>query len=94
MKPADVKIKTYINFVVNQNKINSKFKIGDHVQIFKYKSKFSEVYVPNQSEDVFIIKEITDTTLWAHKNCMLDGQVAVVYLTVRLTNQIYLKNYC
>ena len=84
MKLADVKIGACINFVVNQSKINSKFKVGDYVQIFKNKDKFSKVHMPNQSE-------VKDTTPWTHKNSMLNGQVRVVYLIVELINHIFQK---
>ena len=60
----------YINYIVNEygntyrtikvkpfnveNK-DSKFKIGDHVRISKYKNIFSKSYTPNLSEEVFVI---------------------------------------
>ena len=50
MKPIDVKGNTYIDFskeVVNDK--DSKFKVGDHVRISKYKNIFSKGYTPNWS---------------------------------------------
>ena len=45
---------------INANKeINNKdprFKVGDHVRISKYKKNFTKGYMPNWSEEVFVIK--------------------------------------
>ena len=38
MKPVDVKDNTYIGFKKEVNDKNPKFKVGDHVRIFKYKN--------------------------------------------------------
>ena len=46
------------------NKKNSKFKVGDHVRISKYKNIFAEEYTPNWSEDVFVINKIKNTVPW------------------------------
>ena len=59
MKPVDVKSNTYINSTKEINDEDLKFKIGDIVWISKYKNIFS--YVPNWSEEVFVIKEIKNT---------------------------------
>ena len=37
MKPADVKSSMYIDFGVENNAKDSKFEVGDHVRIYKYK---------------------------------------------------------
>ena len=36
---------------------NSKFNVGDHVKILRYKNIFAKRYTPNWSEDVFVIKK-------------------------------------
>ena len=41
---------------VNGN--DSRFKVGDHVRISKYKNIFAKGYTPNWSEEVFVIKKI------------------------------------
>ena len=46
MKSVDVKSSTYIDFGIENNNKNSKFKVGDHEKISKYKSIFAKVYVP------------------------------------------------
>ena len=38
MKPVDVKDNTYIDFKKEVNDKDSKFKVGDHVRISKYKN--------------------------------------------------------
>ena len=56
MKPVDVKDNTYI---VSNNEVNDKdpkFKVGDHVRISKYKNIFAKGYIPNWSEEMFMIK--------------------------------------
>ena len=55
MKPVDVKDNTYINFKKEVNDKNPKFKVGDHVRISKYRNIFTKGYMPNWSEEIFII---------------------------------------
>ena len=64
MKPADVKDNTYIHFEKEVNDKNPKFKVGDHVRIFKYKNIFTKGYMPNWPEEIFIIKKIQNTVPW------------------------------
>ena len=40
MKPVDVNSNTYINFDKENNKKDSKLKVGDHVRTSKYKKYF------------------------------------------------------
>ena len=57
MKPVNVKISTYIDFGIENNEKDPKFKVGDHVRISKYKNIFAECYNQNWSEEVFAIKK-------------------------------------
>ena len=57
MKPVDVKDNTYIDFEKEVNDKDPKFKVGDHVRISKYTNIFAKRYMPNWSEEVFIIKK-------------------------------------
>ena len=41
---------------ININNKYSKVKVADHVEISKYKSIFAKVYIPNRSEEVFVIR--------------------------------------
>ena len=61
MKPVDVKNNTYIDFKKEVNDKEPKFKIGDHVRISKYKNIFAKGYMPNWSEEIFIISKIKNT---------------------------------
>ena len=58
MKPIDVKDNTYINIDKEVNDKMSKFKVGDHVRISKYKNIFVKGFTPYSSEEIFVIKKI------------------------------------
>ena len=60
MKPVDIK-DTYIDFEKEVNDKDPKFKIGDYVRLSKYKNFFAKGYMPNRSEEVFIISKIKNT---------------------------------
>ena len=66
MKPIDVKENTYINTSKEINNKDPKFKVGDYVKISKYKNIFAKGYMPNWSEEVFIIKKVKNTILWTY----------------------------
>ena len=61
MKPVDVKDNTYINFEKEINNKDPKFKVGDYVRISKYKNIFAKGYMPNWSEEIFIITKLKKT---------------------------------
>ena len=63
MKPDDVMDNTYIDSVElpRTNDKDPKFKVGDHVRIYKYKNIFAKGYTPNWSEKVFVIKNVKNT---------------------------------
>ena len=56
IKPAHVKSSTCIHSGKEINYQDPKFKISDNVRISKYKNIFAKGYVPNWSEEVFVIK--------------------------------------
>ena len=58
IKPVHVNSSKNINFNNENNKKDSKFKIGDHVRISKYKNIFAKDCVPNWSEEVFVTKKV------------------------------------
>ena len=74
MKPADVKDNTYINFKKEVNDKSPKFKVDDHVRISKYKNIFTKGYMPNWSEEIFIIKKIKNTIPWPYVINDLHGE--------------------
>ena len=47
MKPGDVKDNIYINFGIEVNDKDPKFKVRDHVRISKYKNIFAKGCTPN-----------------------------------------------
>ena len=59
MKPADVEWRTYIDSSKETNDENPEFKLGHTVRITKYKKKkkIAKGYIPNWSEEVFVIKK-------------------------------------
>ena len=66
MQPVDVKSSTYIDSSKEINDKDPKFKIGDIVRISKYKNIFAKGYVPNWSEEVFVIKKVRNTVPWTY----------------------------
>ena len=74
MKPVDIKDNTYIDFKKEVNDKNPKFKVGDHVKISKYKNIFAKGYMPNWSEETFIIKKIKNTVPWTYVINDLNGK--------------------
>ena len=61
MKPVDVKSGTCINSSKETTDENPKVKIHNIVRISKYKNIFAKSYVPNWSEEVFVIKKVKNT---------------------------------
>ena len=66
IKPIDVKDNTYVDSMELHSKkeVNGKdpkFKVGDHVRIFKYKNIFEKGYTPNWSQEVFVVNKTKNT---------------------------------
>ena len=74
MKPVDVKDNTYIDFKKEINNKDPKFKIGDYVRISKYKNIFAKGYMPNWSEEIFMIKKVLNTVPWTYVINDLNGE--------------------
>ena len=77
LKPADVKSNTYINSSKEINDENPKFIIGDIARISKYKNIFVKDYVPNWSEEVFVITKVKNTVPWTYIISDLKGKEIV-----------------
>ena len=77
MKPVDVKSYIYINSSKEINDKDSRFKIGDIVRISKYENIFPKGYVPNWSEEVFVIKKVENTVPWTYVISDLNGKEIV-----------------
>ena len=56
------------------NNKDPKFKIGDRVRISKYKNIFAKGYMPNWSEEVFVIKKVENTVPWTYVIDDLNGE--------------------
>ena len=74
MKPIYVKNNTYINTDKEINNKDPKFKVDDRVRISKYKNIFAKGYMPNWSEEVFVIKKIKNTVPWTYVINDLNGE--------------------
>ena len=55
-----------MNLAKKNNYQDPKFKIGNIVRISKYKNIFAKGYVPNWSEEVFVIKKVKNTVPWTY----------------------------
>ena len=42
----------------NSNDKDPEFQVGDHVRISKYRNIFAKGYIPNWSEEIFVIKKV------------------------------------
>ena len=66
MKPINFKSDSYVEYNVDSNDKDPKFKVDDHVRISKYKIIFAKGYVLNWSEEVFVILKIKNTFPWTY----------------------------
>ena len=66
MKPFDIKSSTYIDFNKENDKEEPKLEVGDHVRISKHKNVLIKGYVPNWSEEVFVIKKVKNAVPWTY----------------------------
>ena len=85
MKPVDVTDDYYAEYNEDFNKIDAKFKVGDHVRISKYKNIFAKGYAPNWSEEVFVVSRIKNTVPWRHVINGLHGE--------EITGSVYEKEW-
>ena len=85
MKPIEVKDNAYIDSTKEVNDKDSKFKVGDHVRVSKYKNIFAKWYTPNWSEEIFIIKKIKNAAPWTYNINDLNGEETI--------GTFYEKNY-
>ena len=56
----------YIEYGVEHDKKDPKFRVGTHVKITKYINIFAKGYTPNWSEEVSVIKKVKNTLLWTY----------------------------
>ena len=85
MKPADVKLITYIESSKENNEKDPKFEVGDHVRKSKYKNIFAKGYVPNSSVETFVITKVKNT---------VRGDMLLAILTLKKLLQRFMKKNC
>ena len=94
MKPIEVTSDSHAEYNEDSNVTKTKFKVGDHVRISKYKNIFAKGYSQNWSEKVFVVSEIKDTVLWSCVISDLNGEpIAGSFYEKELqkTNQKYFR---
>ena len=74
MKFIGAEDNTYIDSKKEVNDKDPKFKVGDHVRISKYKIIFAKGYMPNWSEEVFVIKKVKNRVPWTYVINDLNGE--------------------
>ena len=82
MKPIDVRPSTYIKSSKEINYQDPKSKIGDIVRISKYENILAKGYVPNWSEEVFVIKKL---------KTLFRGHMLLVILKVKKVLESFTK---
>ena len=85
MKLIHVKDNTYIDFKKKVNDKDPKFKVGDHLRISKYKNIFAKGYMPNWSEEIFIIKKL---------KILYHGHMLLMILMVKKLLEHFMKKNC
>ena len=68
-KPIDVKSDSFAEYNEESNEKDPKFKAGDHVR-----NIFAKGYALNWSEEIFIVKRITNTVPWTYVISDLNGE--------------------
>ena len=68
---------TLVLVFTKDNNKDRKFKDGDFVRISKYKNIFAKSYIPNSSEEVFVIRKNKNTVLWTYVINDLNGEKIV-----------------
>ena len=74
MKPVDAKDSRYIDFKKEVNDKDRKCKVGDNVKISENKNIFAKGYIPNWSEEDFVIKKVKNTVPWTYIINYLHGE--------------------
>ena len=92
MKPINVKDNTYINTNKKINNKDPKFKVGDRVRVSKYKNVFAKGYVPNWSEEVFVVNKIKNTVTWTYEINDLNGEKVIGSFYEKNSKRLIKKN--
>ena len=60
--------------IYNERKSVVAESVGDHIRISKYKNIFAKGYMPNWSEEVFLVSKIKNTARWTYVINDLNGE--------------------
>ena len=77
MKPINVKNDSFAEYIEESNEKDPKFKVKNNVRISKYKNVFAKGYVPNWSEEIFVVKKIQNTVTRTYVICNLNREEIV-----------------
>ena len=87
MKPIDLTSNSYAEYNEESNEKDTKFKVGDHVRIWKYKNIFAKGDTANWSEKAFVFSKIKKVINWT-----LIRKNMIVVLIVGLIKKTLYKN--
>ena len=87
MRPVGVKSGNFVEYNVNSNDNDPKFKIGNYVRISKYKTIFAWYYTPNWTEEIFVIKKVKNIVPWRYVVNDLNGEkfIGIFYHFIKKT---------
>ena len=74
MDPKDDKDGNKRIYIDENNKKESRFKVGDRVRISKFKNIFAKGYTPNWSKGIFFVEKINDTVPYTYNLKDLNGE--------------------
>ena len=74
MKPKNVKDGNKRIYIDENNKKDSRFKIGERVRISKFKNIFAKGYTPNWSREIFIVNKVNDIVPYTYNLKDLNGE--------------------
>ena len=72
MKSIEIKIKPID--VTSDSYSKPKFKVGDHVRIWKHEIIFAKGYTQNWPAEVFVVSKIKSTVPWTYVISNLNGE--------------------
>ena len=85
IKPIDVKDNTYIDFGIEVNDNDPKFKVGDHVRISKYKNIFAKGYTQIGLKKSLPLKKL---------KIQFHGSMLLMILMVKKLLEHFMKKNC
>ena len=59
---------------IENNDKDPKFKVDGYVRISEYKNISNKGYIPNWSQEVFVMKKVKNTVPWAYLIEHLNGE--------------------